>query len=383
MKRILFVVTYLDTGGISRALQNFLLKYDQEKYIIDIFAISHQGVFSKEMLNCNLINKSLLLHLLISRFDILSWHEKVLSAGVKILNKLLKGKLQKWAFKFVVYKLENKNRYDAVIGFSEGVPTVFVSYMQCINKIAWIHCDYASYQSMNKIDESHIYQKMIHIVCVSDYTTQSFVNIYPTFKTKVTYIHNILDADLMRKQASEPLQIPFSAEYFNIVSVGRIDTVKRFSVIPKVAKYLWDNGRKVKWYIIGPKAVEAEFQLLMDNILKYNVTDSVILLGEKSNPYPYIVNANLLVNTSISEACPYVVNEAKILHVPVICTNFGSSYEFIENGINGFISPLENLPEIIDKIIENKVVYDTIKRGVSTFEYDNNLILSKIDSLIQ
>ena len=236
---------------------------------------------------------------------------------------------------------------------------------------------------MNKVDESHTYQKVNHIVCVSDYTTQSFVNIYPKIKAKTICIHNILDTDLVRRQACKPQQILFSAEYFNIVSVGRIDTVKQFSAIPKVVKYLLNNGRKVKWYIVGPKAVETEFQLLMDNISKYQVADNLILLGEKSNPYPYIANANLLVNTSISEACPYVVNEAKILHIPVVCTNFGSSYEFIENGVNGFISPIENLPDIIENIVGRGEVYETIKEGVKTFEYDNNLILSKIYSLIQ
>ena len=44
-KRILFVVTYLDTGGISRSLQNFLNQYDTTLFDIDVFALIHQGAF--------------------------------------------------------------------------------------------------------------------------------------------------------------------------------------------------------------------------------------------------------------------------------------------------------------------------------------------------
>ena len=43
----------------------------------------------------------------------------------------------------------------------------------------------------------------------------------------------------------------------------------------------------------------------------------------------------MVVSTSVSEACPNVINEAKILHTPIVATNFGSVYEFIEDGVNG------------------------------------------------
>ena len=75
--------------------------------------------------------------------------------------------------------------------------------------------------------------------------------------------------------------------------------------------------------------------------------DTVILLGPKTNAYPYIAKADLYVCTSESESFPLVVNEAKALSVPIITNNFPSVYESVEEGIEGYVVPLDAMPEKI------------------------------------
>lgn len=382
MKRVLFVVTYLDTGGITKALQNFLLVSNSHEYIIDVFALSHQGVFSKSLINCNLLPRNIFIHSLISRYHLLSYQDKILSSILKILNKLLRGKLRIYFFKHVANRLQNKNKYDTVVGFSEGVPTEFISNMVVPNKIAWIHCDYANYYSKEYKDELPVYQKMSNIVCVSEFTMKSFLSIYPQLKDKTTFVHNIVDSKSIFSLIKELPSIHFDTQFINLVSVGRIDPVKRFSSIPAIARKLLDCGHKVRWYIVGPASLKTEYDALLENIKQYNVRDSVFLLGEQKNPYPYIANADIFVSTSLSEACPYVVNEAKILHKPIVCTNFGSVYEFISNGKDGYISTLENLANTIDYLLSNPLVFDKLKSEISSFNYDNAKILSKIEKLL-
>ena len=119
----------------------------------------------------------------------------------------------------------------------------------------------------------------------------------------------------------------------------------------------------------------------MRNVALCEVGDCVIYLGEKDNPYCYIRNSELLVNTSLSEACPYVINEAKILHKPVVCTDFGSAEEFIENGVNGYISPIESIHEPIISLIKNQELYDKMVSNISDFVYDNKRIINQIVGL--
>ena|GEM_PF-7133817 len=80
------------------------------------------------------------------------------------------------------------------------------------------------------------------------------------------------------------------------------------------------------------------------------------------NPYSYISQADLIVNTSISEAAPNVINEALILHVPVICTNFGSAKEYVDNDKNGYIVPIEKIAEKVELLIKNISEYNRIKK---------------------
>lgn len=64
--------------------------------------------------------------------------------------------------------------------------------MQHPNKIAWIHCDYASYYDLNnRKDESAVYNNFRSVVCVSKFTSMSFNNIYPKYQDKVKAINNI------------------------------------------------------------------------------------------------------------------------------------------------------------------------------------------------
>ena len=63
----------------------------------------------------------------------------------------------------------------------------------------------------------------------------------------------------------------------------------------------------------------------------------MILLGAKSNPYPYIKNCDVYVQTSFSEAYCLTVAEARILCKPIITTDAPGLRDQIISGENGLI----------------------------------------------
>ena len=105
-------------------------------------------------------------------------------------------------------------------------------------------------------------------------------------------------------------------------------------------------------------------------------------MGVKTNPHYYIKNADLLVSLSISEACPRVINEAKILHVPVVFTNFDTAKEFIENMENGLIYPIEEIKYSILEILQNKELNNKIRENISNFHFDNEDIMNNINKIL-
>lgn len=384
MKKVLFVITFLDTGGTCRSLQNILNCYNTSEYQVDIFAMVHQGAFKGQFNNCSLLPKNVLIEDSVAHLDRQGGVSKVISTLLKLADKVSGYAVQRYMFHRAGKKLLRRKEYDAVIGFSEGVPSLFVSMMSHPNKIGWIHCDYASYMHFrNGRTEESVYRNLKSVVCVSEYTRSSFVKIYPSMNDKTYAIYNIIDDKMMMEKSREDIRVPYDNEYFSIVSVGRIDPVKRLSIIPELACKVENAGCKIRWYIIGPRGGDpTEYYNLKKYIHKYQVERTVVLLGEKTNPYPFIKQANLLVNTSISEACPYVINEAKILQTPVVCTDFGSAKEFIENGETGYYEPIEKIADRIIWLVNNPEELVRLRTNLATFRNDNNAILNKIYSLI-
>ena len=384
-KNILFFITSYGIGGTNRSLQNLLNKIDVNKYDIYLYVLSKRGDYEDKFLNCKVLANNYIIDLIISHLSDLHGFVKILSSVFKILCKLTKYRFLDWLYKNECKKLNKRLSYEAVVAYSEGVCTKFVSFFEHPNKIAWIHCDYASYFQLNHgINELSIYNSYKHIVCVSDYTRSSFVSIYPSLNERTISIWNILDIDMMKELSGESQDVSFNKEVFNIVSIGRLNPVKRLSIIPQIAFQLKKYNLDFNWYIIGPiPSDKSEYYKLIQDIETFKLQNCVRYIGERSNPYNYIKNANLLVNTSISEACPYVINEAKILHTPVICTDFGSAPEFIEQGKNGFYVPVDSIQRKIIDLIKDKLLYNKMKNSLSNFEYDNSYLLNKIYELLE
>lgn len=382
MKRLLFIIPNQTTGGTNRSLQSLLVNIDNSKYAVDVFAMSHGGVYDGAFTNCRLLSPDLFVESIIARLENLKGWRKAVGAVAKLLCKISGYRFQEVVFAMAAKKLMRK-KYDTVIAYSEGVATGLLEEMAHRSKLAWIHCDYLSYYQLNGCkDERAVYSGCRAIVCVSEFTRQSFLSVYPEFASRTYAIGNLMDVRRIRLLALEPVPEHISKSMFNILSIGRIDPVKRLSVIPEIAAKLMDCGHDFHWYIIGPKGTDAEYSRLLSNMERYGCRDRVTLLGEKKNPYSYIRLADLVVNTSISEACPYVVNEAKILGKPVVCTDFGSAPEFIQNGVTGYYVPLGHMAAHITELISDKRKYTSMCDSLADFKYGNEALLEKIDMLL-
>lgn len=380
MKRILVVISSYRWGGINRSLQSLLAMIDPQEYDVDIFVTVHSGNYDNSFKNCRVLPKNRFLASLLDQKEYQTGLNRPLFVVLKGLNLVTKGKFQHWLYDVVGNQLVKKKKYDAVIAWGEGVPTVFASHINHGNKIAWIHCDYTQYASGPY--EKPYYDMFKSIVCVSKYTRQTFLSYFPEMENKVYAIYNILDVDEIRRKAEEPMDVEYDKSVFNIVSVGRVAPVKRFSAIPSIAKKLVDAGCKFKWYIVGPYSEGDEYRKIVEDTKAFGLEDKVIMLGGKENPYPYIANADLYVCTSLSESWSYTVNEAKVLGVPSVSTDFGAIYESIEDGVDGRISPISNIHAPIIDMQSNLDVYDRIISAVRMSSYNNDIILNQINQLI-
>lgn len=382
-KKILFILSSWWAGGTQTAMSSIYNNYDRNKWDLSIYILSQTG--NKDVPYSGLIikNNAFLSAFFCNKKEF-KRGERFLYFLAKVIKKATRFfhvDLEPYLFKRNARRIESRYSFDTIVAFIEGPVTRFGAYFCCPNKVAWIHCNYNKYLP-EKDSELDIYSRYSHIVTVSEYTTMVFRERYPSLAQRTTTIYNLFDKQsVIHKSLAEPDDNRFVKSPFKLLSVGRIHPVKRFSDIPSIASVLKERGCSFKWFIVGPSFDSKEVQRLQDNIRHYQLEDVVIWLGGKSNPYPYFRLSDLYVCTSLSEACPMVFNESRILGLPVISTDFPSAYEFIDNGKTGIVTSFSTLADGIQGIIDNASLYDSLKQGAFSFNYDNENLLSLMDSL--
>lgn len=381
-KRILFIIPSLEIGGTVSSLNSIYKQFSKE-YDISVLPLASTGKASI-LFGKKIIPTLPHINYYTADFKDLSLRQKALAIAIKIAKRiciLLGIDMQNILCKRTMQSVERNNNYDIVVGFQEGVATLVASHSKAKKKIAWIHCNYEYYKVECK-DESAMYSKFNNIICVSKFTAESFRNIMPQHSRKVDAIYNIFNQEVIMDKAKQPLDdARFDNSSLTLLSVGRICDVKRFRMIPNIAKGIKETGKEFKWYIIGPVNQEEEFRILNEGIEKYGLQEQVIWLGYKSNPYPYIAAADLYVCLSLSEACPMVFNEAKMLMTPIISTDFGSAYEFIENGETGYICNIDNIEKQIKEYVENDELRKNLTNKLKAYQNPNQRILLMMNEL--
>ncbi len=386
MKKVLFVVQGFRQGGANRSLQYLIQVLEHSAIQPSIFSLTHQGSYHKLFSKYDLLDEDFFSSILLSDLSlekpsfnrIVRWFLRTIFRLLRIMGIP--------AFTFFFTKARRRieqQDFDVVIAFQEGPATTFVAPMRLPLKIAWIHSDYGNYLSQAGIrPETTIYKQFDKIVCVSEFTSAVFKELIPSVAAKVSSIPNVIDQDSIRRQSLAAITNPdFRTEGAVLLCVGRLDPVKQFTAIPSIAAELKKKGVRFRWFIIGD-GLPSERDAIQSSILFHDVSDCVVMLGEIENPYPYISKADLMISLSLSEACPLGVQEAKILHIPVVATDFGSAWEFVIRGEGGKVVPLAEMTDCLYRLLSDDESLNAMKQELKYLEFDNERIVRKIEDLL-
>ena len=249
-------------------------------------------------------------------------------------------------------------------------------------RVAWIHTDYSAVH-INTDKELPVWSGYDNIVSISPDCTRSFLKTFPTLENKIIEIENILSPGFVRSQAS---LLDVSNEMFcdglKLLSVGRYTTAKNYDNVPDIARRMVLAGfTDFCWYIIGFGADEG---LIRQRIVEAGMQDHVILLGKKSNPYPYIKACDIYLQPSRFEGKSVTVREAQMLCKPVIVTNYPTSRSQIQDGVDGIIVPMDN-DECANGIVgalNNQDLLNSISSYLSAHDYGNECEVERIYALL-
>lgn len=380
-KELLFILPSFDIGGTTVSTRNLISVLDTNRYEIKVWALNEQGILRKTYDDVTQLKSCFSAQALALegwRME-KGWPRRFRAAIIRFLaNRFSKCRL--YLIQQAIKKCIGDHDFDTVVACQEGFTTEFTSNISCNNLVAWVRCDYRRYYEVHGKRKETFYNKYNHIVCVAEQTCNSFIGIYPELIERTVCVYNPQDSGYILSQAEIDDHDPrFNHKGTTIVSVGRLSSVKRFGEIPSIARALLNDGLDFTWYIIGSGEQESA---IFSAIEQQGVKDRVLMLGAKSNPHYYIKKAKLYVCLSSSEACPRVINEAKILGTPVVSTIFPTVYEYLEDGVNGRVVQLDAIPQAIKDLLTDENLYSNIKREIEKFTFDNDLLIKRLEKIL-
>ena len=112
--------------------------------------------------------------------------------------------------------------------------------------------------------------------------------------------------------------------------------------------------------------------------------ENVIILGKKSNPYPYIKACDFYLQPSRYEGKSVSIREAQILHKPVAIANFSTAKSQLVDGYDGLIFELENEKFVdgVTNLIDNNELKEKLIQGTIDTTYTNKEEIVKLYELI-
>lgn len=435
--RIIVVMHYLEIGGAETALIGLLNALDPKRIEVDLFLHDHRGEmmqFIPKWVNLlpaipeytvlerpivELVKRGFLF-LALSRL-----YAKGLSSisyrksKTTLPNDSYSDYSSKYTMSFLPFISPN-TYYDLAISFCTP-HRIVLDRVKARKKMAWIHTDYTRIW-VDAPEELKVWSRYDYIASISGDVTKTFLQVFPSLESKIIEIENILSPKFVRERAelqdvSAELEgggiriltiarysqqknldnVPdicrkLIEEMTKLLSVGRFSEAKNYDNVPdickRIIKYLQaddsqntDSVFPIKWYIIGYGGDE---ELIRQKIKEAGMENNVILLGKRSNPYPYIKACDIYVQPSRYEGKSVTVREAQMLCKPVVITNYPTASSQIKTGIDGLIVPMDNegCAKAIAEFICNDSLQNDITRYLESHDYGNEMEVEKMYDIL-
>lgn len=392
MKNILISSFDMEVGGVERSLISMLNNFNYKNYNVDLMLYSHTGDFMNllpkqpNLLEENKKYKTFRMSIaqIFKSGNLCIGLSRVLARlKAKSYNNKENGYIQMqymWKYK-LPFLPHTKKEYDVAISYLW--PHYFIAdKVKAKIKIAWIHTDFSTIETDIYMDIK-MWNKFDQIVAVSQECKNAFIKKYPILKDKVLVIENITSPEFVKTLSNEKIynQI-IKDDRFKILSVARLSHAKGIDNAVRAMKILKDRGYdNIAWYVVGYGGDE---NMIKDLISKNKLEDRFILLGKKTNPYPYMKACDLYVQPSRYEGKAVTVTEAQVLGKPVMITNYATANSQVKDGIDGYICDLsvEGIVDGIEKLYKDSELRNKLANNCNNIDFSNSYELEKIYKLI-
>ncbi|WP_346867984.1 MULTISPECIES: glycosyltransferase [unclassified Clostridium] len=372
-KSILFVIDSLHCAGAEKSITTLLNLLDYSKYEVDLQLLGYggalEGILRKEV--------NLLPPLEYTRFTNLSIKKAIFKSVTNFKIGMLKSRVS-FSYKLRTASFSNtekarifwqcaskaiqssKKYYDIAISYAQGVPTFYVAdKVKANKKYTWVNVSY-KLQGIEHDFQKKYYDIFDNIVAVSESTREIFSENYPEYKNKIKVILDINDYSIIKRMAASGESFEDEFKGLRILTIGRLAYQKGYDIAVEACRMLKDKNIDFRWYVLGTGYQEEEIKTWIKDM---KLQENFILLGVKSNPYPFIRDCDIYVQTSKFEGFGLAIAEARMLNKPVVTTRFDAVYNQMVHRKNGLVVDMNS-----------QGIYDGILQIINDDELRNSII---------
>lgn len=315
-KNILFINSSLSSGGSERVMTLLANQFCKNGYNVAMILLREKNDTYKVDSQVELI-----------RFHYTSKNKFIIAVQrFRKLRAILKSKKYDVAISFMF----DINIMSLFANLGTGVEMFISERADPMNRI---------HTRAYKLFENYVYKFASGIIL----QTQNVKSYYSeNLQGMINVIPNPIDESLV-----EPYK---GIRKDKVVAVGRMTEQKNFSLLIDTFSEFAKTHDNYQLEIYGDGEL---YDSIRNQINKLKIRNSVILKGYVSDVLDQIKDAKMYISTSNYEGISNSMLEAMALGIPCICTDcpVGGAAMVIDNGVNGFLIPMNDRKELLDRMI--------------------------------
>ncbi|HMM16038.1 MAG TPA: glycosyltransferase [Petrimonas sp.] len=372
---IVFVIGSLNIGGAEKSLVNLLQLLDYNRIDAEVVVFVKNGT-----LESSVPKEVKITHISMPSLPL----GKKIRYIIERLRKRNTHPVQiHWKYiKKLFSPIEKK--YDIGIAYNQGFATYFTAtYIKSNRKFFWLNSDYIKAKYDVDLDIPY-FKKYDKVVAVTEFAHSTLQKSIETrgFQIPITIIKDISNKKSILELSTKQQTPAFNKNYINITTIGRLVPPKGLELAVSACRILVDRGYPIKWHIIGEGPERKKLEILIN---KNKLNEHLFLLGAKGNPYNFVKNSDIYVQTSLFEGLGLTLIEAKYLLKPIVTTDFDTAFELIENSETGLIVSKDpiSISNGVEKIINDASLKEKLVSNLNKqSDNDTEVSLNSFNSLV-
>ena len=368
MKKILIVNELVVGGGVEKVMEDLVLSLPKKEYQITLAAFFDEKKVAKETFPS-----------IVKYYQLRQAYKgdnyprrSVRHIFCALRRRFFQKVAQVW------FSLQN---FDVIIAMKEGSCMELLSKVRAKKRIAWVHTDFETFYWTDGMFSSKEAERLCmaqydHVICVTNVVAESVKKVVGD-PGNLCVRYNPINYENIRTRAQERCALTKTTDGPLFVSVGRLAYPKNYAMLIEACKELSETYAFELW-IIGDGPDREELQNMIDS----DEIKCVKLLGNKSNPFPYLQQADVFVSSSLSESYGLAIQEAMTLGIPVIAVSCPAIVESMDERFGLLTEPAkESMKNAMEQFLVDPEKIIECRRNIHEYYAVNSLYEERLKKI--